>query len=76
MAKINIEGNATIGINVIYCVCKCGHHENENAIVEFNFRDEKVYFRCPKCKKNNEMAFGSNLSPNMGNVPMPRTRIG
>jgi len=42
------------------CVCAfCGHHDSEEATVEINFRDGKVIYFCPQCKKKNEL----DLSP-------------
>jgi len=76
MAKVNFEGNAQLGINLIYCVCECGHHENENAIIEFNFREQKVFFRCPKCKKNNELIFAEALQKQMQTASYPRAKMG
>ncbi|MFW6172701.1 MAG: hypothetical protein ACOC5T_03050 [Elusimicrobiota bacterium] len=38
------------------CVCKfCGGHSSEEASLEFNFRDGKIYYICPDCKKPNIM---------------------
>jgi len=69
-AKVQIEGVAQLSMSEIVCVCgKCGHHDRENATIEFNFRDLKVFYTCSECKKINEMQFGKKLPQ-----PYPRTR--
>ncbi len=69
-AKIEIEGVAQISISEILCVCgKCGHHDRENATIEFNFREQKVLYTCSQCKKINEMQFGKERPQ-----PYPRSR--
>ena len=66
--KIQIEGIAEFGGTEFLCVCGfCNHHERENATIEFNFRDKKVFFHCPECKNMNEIFFGQKLS-----APLPR----
>lgn len=73
MGKIHIEGTAEIGVNEISCVCgKCNHRDMENASIEFNFREQKVYYLCSKCKHMNEMSFGTQQHL----PPMPRTSVG
>jgi len=53
----------------IYCVCGfCGSHSDEQASLEFNFRDMTVYFVCPSCKKENKIEMVKPLSP------LPRTK--
>jgi hypothetical protein len=53
-----------------YCVCgKCGSHADEEASIEFNFRDMVVYFVCPTCKKENKM----DLKPKEQPLPKMRT---
>jgi hypothetical protein len=72
LGTIRIEGSAEYGINEITCVCeKCNHREAENATIEFNFREKKVYSLCSKCKHMNEMFFGKDMPP-----PLPRVRVG
>ena len=39
----------------IYCVCICGEHSDDEATIEFNFRDSTIYFVCPKCQKKYEL---------------------
>ena len=39
----------------IYCVCKCGEHASDEASLEINFRDNTIYFVCPKCRKEYKM---------------------
>jgi len=57
--KIKIEGSAEIGTNQFYCVCgHCGNTDRENALMEFNFQEQRVIYVCGKCKKENSMNFG------------------
>ena len=55
------------------CVCKfCVHHDSEESTVEINFRDNKIIYYCPHCKKKNEL----DLSPKeIGGYPKAR-RLG
>lgn len=74
MPKVVIEGQATISMNSILVVCgHCNHHEKENALVEFNAREQKIVFLCNKCKQMNEISMG--LSPHEKVTPLPRTMI-
>ena len=43
-------------MNVI-CVCeKCHEHSNEKeTVIEINFSDKKMYFKCPSCKHVNSI---------------------
>lgn len=51
-------------------VCKhCREHFSEEATVEFNFAEQKIYFLCPKCKKMNEI----DLNPKTY-LPYPKPR--
>lgn len=69
--KLEFEGHAKLAINTLHCVCGfCGNHDTENAVVELNFREKKIYYLCSKCKKNNELVFGNPAPP-----PLPRTRL-
>lgn len=43
----------------IYCVCDCGEHSDEEASLEINFRDNIIYFVCPKCKKQKKIEMKS-----------------
>jgi len=53
----------------ILCVCaKCGKHEN-NSIIEINFREQKIYWLCPKCKKMNEIVISEKK-----HTPLPRVK--
>lgn len=71
ITKLKIEGDADISINELLCVCGfCNNHDRQNATIEFNFRDQKVYYLCSKCKKMNNMSFGQAPLP-----PMPKTTI-
>jgi len=41
---------------IFTCVCSnCSHHEKEKVILEFNFFDNSIYWRCPSCDKVNKM---------------------
>jgi hypothetical protein len=55
----------------IVAVCgHCRHHdkEGENSTIEFNFRDGKIYYICPECKKE------SSISLKVENKPYPKVR--
>lgn len=74
MKKIKIEGLADLEGAEFYCICGfCGEKSGDNARIEFNFGEQKVFFLCgnKKCKKMNEMQFGKE-KPN----PYPRTQVG
>jgi len=47
----------------IYCVCKCGEHASDEATLEINFRDNVIYFVCPKCKKEYKMEMKPPVEP-------------
>lgn len=51
-------------------VCKFCFHSNQNAVVEFNFRDETIYYICPECKKPNKMSM-KPFNP----TPYPKSRL-
>jgi len=54
---------------IITCVCgNCGHHANEEASIELNFREHKIYFVCPKCKKQDQI----EMQPSLAAQPFPR----
>lgn len=70
--KIKIEGTASLGINSIVCVCgHCGNNDRENALIEFNFQEQRVIYVCSKCKKENELPFGKDRP-----APYPRIGVG
>lgn len=72
IAKIKIGGDAELNINTFICICAfCNNHDTENASVEINFRERKFLYLCSKCKKMNELNFGSNTPQ-----PLPRMRLG
>lgn len=53
----------------IVCVCsKCRHHEHE-AVMEFNFADEKIYWICPECQAENKLDFENKNKL----APLPKT---
>ncbi len=70
IAKAEMEGHVDIAINIVVCKCVCGHVDKENATIEINFQEQKVFYSCSKCKKMNTMQFGKQ------SIPMPRTTIG
>lgn len=56
-----------------YCVCaSCNHHEPHGR-VEFNFRDQSVFYVCSnaECKRMNKMTIKSE-----GLKPYPKGRVG
>ena len=64
MPKIKIEGSADIDINVIHCVCgKCSNHDNSKILIELNFQEKKLIYRCSKCKEENCLHFGQIQGP-------------
>jgi len=72
--KITIEGYAEFGETILSCICAfCGQASGENASIEFNFKEQKVFYLCgnKKCKKMNDMQFGKQKP-----VPYPRIGIG
>lgn len=70
--KIKIEGLADIEINRFRCVCGyCSNTDSEGALMEFNFKEQRVIYLCGKCKKENSMVFGKEMPP-----PYPRLGIG
>lgn len=70
IAKIEFEGVANIALGNIVCICACGHHDNEYTMVEFNFREQKIFHTCGQCKKINEISFGHTRP-----TPFPKTRV-
>lgn len=70
-AKITIEGTSSISLNTFICICaKCNNHDRENATIEINFREQKVFYLCGQCKHMNEMFFGQQ------SAPLPRIKTG
>lgn len=63
----------------IVCVCKfCRHHEHE-PVVEINFADNKMYWICPECKKENKIDISKDGEtqqrlPKSTTLNRPRTR--
>ncbi len=69
--KVKFEGVADLEINAISCVCGyCGNTDKKDALIEFNFPEQRVVYVCGKCKKNNYMQFGKDQPP-----PYPRARF-
>ena len=68
----NADNSILLGQNKIVCVCGyCGWHDNQNVVMEFNFREQSVIYLCSQCKKENRMVFGKDRPP-----PYPKARIG
>lgn len=71
LAKVTLEGTADIDIPQLQCVCKhCGEHTSSGCGIELNFRDQKIYYMCQKCKKMNTMDLSKPQLPSL-----PRTRL-
>ncbi len=71
LGKMRIEGTAEFGINELICVCgHCNNHDLECATIEFNFKQQAVYYSCSKCGKMNEINFSKPHIP-----PMPKSRM-
>jgi len=74
IVRTKFEGMTDISVNVTRCVCGfCGHHDNENAIIEFNFKEQSVFYKCGshECGKMNKMQFGKEPPK-----PLPRIGVG
>lgn len=72
--KIKIEGLVELEGAEFYCICeKCGGKSGDNARIEFNFKEQKIFFLCgdKECRKMNEMLIGKEKP-----TPYPRTRVG
>ncbi len=68
---IRMTGGIDLPLNRIVCVCGfCNNHDNDNAIIELNFREGKVMYLCSSCKKENYMQFGKDQP-----APYPRTSM-
>ena len=56
-------------LNQFVLVCgHCTNHDNKGNVVEINFVDQALYYKCTKCKKMNIIDF-SRIKPE----PYPRT---
>ena len=73
--KLKLDGMTAeghISMNATICVCGfCNNHDRENATIEFNFREQKIFYLCSECKKMNEIS----LTP-PPHKPPPRVRMG
>lgn len=68
---IKMEGSITLPLNRIVCVCEfCNNHDNENAIIELNFREGKLMYLCSACRKENSVIFGKDQP-----APYPRSSM-
>lgn len=66
-----ISGSTNLEINTVRCVCgHCGNNDNKNAIIEFNFQEQKIIYLCSQCKKENSIQFGKEKS-----TPYPRIGV-
>ncbi len=71
--KIKIEGLVDIEGAEFHCICGvCGEKSGDKAQIEFNFREQKVFFLCgnKECRKMNEMQFGKEKP-----TPYPRSYV-
>lgn len=51
----------------------CGHcfvHNHNNAMIEYNFKDQMVYYVCPECKKSNSMGYRPIVAQ-----PLPKAKL-
>jgi hypothetical protein len=72
LSKVKLEGTAEIDANILRCVCAfCNNIDEGRATIEFNFREQKIFYLCEKCKKMNEIYFGQPKS-----ASLPKIRIG
>jgi len=55
-------------MNITVVCSHCRNHDIDPNI-EINFRDENIYYMCPKCEKE------SKLKMTVENKPLPKTRI-
>lgn len=70
MTKIKIEGLAELSTNNVICICgHCGNHDAQNASIELNFREKKIYCLCSQCKKMNELSLAKPVTA------LPKTRM-
>lgn len=49
-------------------ICEFCLKNNEDPIMEVNFKDQKIYYICPFCKKHNEIIL------KIENKPYPKPR--
>ena len=68
--KIKIEGLAEIEEPEIACICEFCNSSTRNPSVEFNFKEQKIFYFCPECKKMNLFQISKGFIP-----PMPKTRL-
>jgi hypothetical protein len=58
-----------ISANGFICVCgNCGLTIREGALLEFNFKEQKIYLVCPDCRRTSDMTV---VPPKQ---PYPRSR--
>lgn len=55
-------------MNITVVCSHCRFHDKDPNI-EINFRDNKIYYMCPQCKKE------SFVSLIVANKPLPKTKI-
>ena len=69
--KVKIEGLAEIEGPEISCVCGfCNSPNRDNLSLEFNFKEQTIFYFCDACKKMNAIKLGKDMMP-----PMPKTRL-
>lgn len=54
-------------MNIVVICSRCRYHDKDPNI-EINFREGKIYYMCPECKKE------SSISLVAPYTPLPRTR--
>ena len=47
----------------ITAVCAHCRHQEKEPVIEFNFKDGKVYFVCPECKKESVITLKAEGKP-------------
>ena len=58
-------------MNITVVCSHCRNHDKDPNI-EINFRDNKIYYVCPECKKESDISLKASLPP----LPKMRTRRG
>jgi predicted RNA-binding Zn-ribbon protein involved in translation (DUF1610 family) len=56
-------------MNITVVCSHCRNHDKDPNI-EINFRDNKIYYVCPECKKESVISLKASLPP----LPKTRTR--
>lgn len=56
--------------STVNCVCSNCLHQEPEAVIELSFRDQAIYWNCPKCKQQNIL----DLSDKSNKNPFPKTK--